>query len=122
MKEFTRVDIKEGAEYTLRMPASEAMIACRKHGELQPLRVKSYTREWGKGWNVQFRGRDGRWYDSGYTYSECGLYRDGDSLYGYLPDLSDDPQEFKRQTAEVALKLRAAFVGNFDLSDKEETE
>jgi hypothetical protein len=107
----TRVDIEMDREYILRMPCSEAMMHARKHGHLQRLKIirhelpQSNDTTWTH-FQVLFPSEiTGEWYASGYTYGEVGLYHQGDGLYGYLPDLAEEPEKIQAQAAQVAHDL-----------------
>ncbi len=100
-------------EYVLRMPASEAMMSCRRHGHLQRIKVQAHTSTHSDGstyvwFNILFPSETtGEWYASGYTYSEVGLYHGRGGLYGYLPDLSEDPAEIQAYVEKVRQDLDA---------------
>lgn len=94
-------------EYVLRMPASEAMIHCGKHGHLQRLKITSHRAERSDGsFYVYFRvlfpsETSDTWYAPGYTYSEVGLYERKGNLYGELPDLSENPEEIQESVKQI---------------------
>lgn len=111
MTETTRIKIKKGRAYVLRMPSSEAMMSINKHGELQELRLMPVGDEW-HAVSVQFRYPDGEWYFCGYTCSEVGIktdYATGEH-FAYLPGFRHNPAEIKEHTAKCMQDLNAIFV------------
>lgn len=131
-----RFRVEENKPYVLRMPCSEAMMSLRAHGHLQLLRVRSYEASWGTDYAIDFGERfvfnypndpgdfsghyaditellqnlnNVQWRAPGYTYSEVGLFRDEEGLYGYLPNMNEEPEEIQRQAAALTESLMVIF-------------
>jgi hypothetical protein len=96
---------------TLMMPASEAMMACKRAGTEVACIVR-YTYCHDRTWQpvVYWENERGNEYASGYTLGECGIFEHGlrpyVTLNGQQWEAGDGtPEEYQQKAADISARL-----------------